>query len=310
MLGLMDSVLYDDKVTIPLSSQWIFPKFEVLSESFDKGASQNGKTAAQVSSNMGIAFDYYKKIFNRDSFDNKNGPINIVWYEDKGKYPFEETGVDVEGSLAAFNCENNKFMFADIINLSNEEKEGYKCAPGLGLDVVAHEFTHSVIYSEAQMIYKDQSGAIDEALSDLFGELVQYWHTKEKGWTCGEDVYTSNIRSLAKPSERDTRRGAAPDHFSQYDASKFNSVHNNSGIIGKAGYLLSEGGEHHGVKVEGVGMEKMGQILYHTITNYLVEKTDFSALRTYLIQSATELFGSNGEEVQAVTKAFEAVGVK
>lgn len=83
-----------------------------------------------------------------------------------------------------------------------------------------------------------------------------------------------------------------------------------SGVISKAGYLIAEGGLHYGVKVEGIGTDKLAKILYHTITHFWTGNNDFKTLRSNLIQSATELFGSNGKEVQAVTKAFDAVGVK
>ncbi len=41
-------------------------------------------------------------------------------------------------------------------------------------DVVAHELTHGVTQETANLEYKDQSGALNESFSDVFGYFVDY----------------------------------------------------------------------------------------------------------------------------------------
>ncbi len=55
------------------------------------------------------------------------------------------------------------------------------------LDVVAHELTHGVTEYESGLFYYYQSGAINESLSDVFGELVQQVHVTGSGtpWLIG-----------------------------------------------------------------------------------------------------------------------------
>ncbi|WP_214484797.1 M4 family metallopeptidase, partial [Bacillus sp. SM2101] len=78
----------------------------------------------------------------------------------------------------------------------------------------------------------------------------------------------------------------------------------------KAAYLISEGGTHSGTTVTGIGKDKLGQIYYRALTQYLTESSTFSQLRSSLIQSATDLYGDNGSEVAAISAAFDAVGVQ
>src|SRR5690606_4482356 len=86
-------------------------------------------------------------------------------------------------------------------------------------------------------------------------------------------------------------------------------VHINSSINNKAAYLVSEGGEHYGVVVEGVGREATEQIYYRALANYLTRNSDFSMMRQAAIQAATDLYGADSAAVQAVKQAYNAVGV-
>lgn len=48
----------------------------------------------------------------------------------------------------------------------------------VGLDVVGHEMTHGVTEHSAGLVYLNQSGALNEAISDYFGNAME---TADKG---------------------------------------------------------------------------------------------------------------------------------
>ncbi|MDC7286019.1 peptidase M4 family protein, partial [Bifidobacterium thermophilum] len=77
----------------------------------------------------------------------------------------------------------------------------------------------------------------------------------------------------------------------------------------KAAYLVSEGGEHYGVQVTGVGREATEQIYYRALSHYLTASSNFAMMRQAAIQAATDLYGSNSDAVKAVQQAYNAVGV-
>ncbi|MFZ0370534.1 MAG: M4 family metallopeptidase, partial [Halobacillus sp.] len=78
----------------------------------------------------------------------------------------------------------------------------------------------------------------------------------------------------------------------------------------KAAYLVSEGGTHYDVEVEGVGREATEQIYYRALTKYLTATSDFSMMRQAAIQSAVDLYGENSMEVSSVMQAYDAIGVE
>lgn len=175
------------------------------------------------------------------------------------------------------------------------------------LDVVAHELTHAVTEKTADLVYQNESGALNESMSDIFGAMID-----NEDWLMGEDVYTPGVdgdalRSLADPTEN-----GDPDHYSKrYTGTQDNGgVHINSGINNKAAYLLAEGGTHYGVTVSGIGRDAAAKIYYHALTHYLTPYSNFSAMRNAAIQSAADLFGAGSPEVEAVMDAYDAVGVK
>ena len=158
------------------------------------------------------------------------------------------------------------------------------------IDVVGHEMTHGVITREADLIYADEPGAVNEALADLFGTLIEFDANNGNGnWVIGEGLpgftLTTPLRSMANPHLIDgdgnsmfnksqpysaTNHGQ-PDHFSEYLSRDSGlceltndyftgCVHFNSGIFNKFAYLVSEGGRHYDVVVNGIGRVKLGRI--------------------------------------------------
>ncbi|PEA10419.1 peptidase M4 family protein [Bacillus cereus] len=274
-----------------LFSQWLgYTGEEVKS----KSPFFEDKAAVDAHVNAGKVYDYYKKTFNRNSFD------------DKGAKLISTVHVGESWNNAAWN--GIQMMYGD--------GDGKTFIPlSAGLDVIGHELTHAVTENTANLVYKDEPGALNESLSDIMGVMVE-----KKSWDLGADIYTPGkpgdaLRSLKDPASipNPLKPGEGyPDHYNKrYIGTKDNGgVHINSSINNKAAYLVSEGGTHYNVKVTGVGREATEKIYYRALTKYLTANSDFKMMRQAALQSAEDLYGKNSKAVQAVTKAYDAVGVK
>jgi thermolysin len=180
------------------------------------------------------------------------------------------------------------------------------------LDIVAHELTHGVTDYSSGLIYQGQSGALNEAFSDIMGAAVEFMFQPEKAdYLCAEDVFVpGGIRSMQNPTAF-----GDPDHMSILftGAADNGGVHINSGIANHAFYLAIEGGRHRlGATVQGVGAANRVQIervFYRAFTAFLVPNSSFVQAKAATIQAARELYGSNPAVEAAVTQAWNAVGV-
>ena len=115
-------------------------------------------------------------------------------------------------------------------------------------DVVAHEVSHGITQYSSNLIYQDEPGALNEAMSDIFGACVDYQEGArgDNTWFIGEDVYTPDTPGDALRYMMDPKRAGDydfyPTRYRGYD--DFGGVHWNSGIANLAFVLMVQGGEH------------------------------------------------------------------
>ena len=187
------------------------------------------------------------------------------------------------------------------------------------LDIVAHELAHAVTDFTSALLYMDESGALNEAFSDVIGVGTEYYAEAfyqdgagAPDYLLGEDVIEpGGIRSLSDP-----QRFGHPDHYSLrfLGTADNGGVHINSLIPGHAYYLAIEGGTNRvsGLSATGVGAanrEQIEQVFYRAFTVLMTREADFAAARAATIQSARDLYGAASATEQAVTQAWTAVGV-
>ena len=187
------------------------------------------------------------------------------------------------------------------------------------LDIVAHELAHAVTDFTSALLYQDESGALNEAFSDIIGTGVEHYAEQlyqdgagRTDYQIAEDVVEpGGIRSLSNP-----RQFGDPDHYSlRFLGMEDNGgVHTNSLIPGHAYYLAIEGGVNRvsGLSVTGVGPEnrdQIEQVFYRAFTVLMTRSADFAAARAATIQSARDIYGAGSLAEQAVTQAWTAVGV-
>ena len=115
---------------------------------------------------------------------------------------------------------------------------------------------------ESNLIYWGESGAINEALSDIFGEFVDLTNTggndgSSVRWLIGEDLPGGAIRSMSDPTIYWIPTGASARTGTR--ASEDNrGVHYNSGVANKLAFLLTDGGSFNGQTVTGQGISPGG----------------------------------------------------
>ncbi|EOQ04743.1 LPXTG-domain-containing protein cell wall anchor domain [Bacillus cereus VDM021] len=243
-------------------------------------------------------YDFYKNKYERNSFDNKGQKVASVVH-----------GWDSEDTNDPKNWEN-----AFSANINNSSMLVYGDPIVKAFDVAGHEFTHAVTSSESNLEYSGESGAINEALSDIMGTAIEkYINNGKFNWTMGEQT-GSVFRDMANPSSVPSSTGVPyPDDYSEFN--DFNGwdnggVHFNSSIINKVAYLIAKGGTHNGVTVKGIGEDKMFDIFYYANTDELNMTSGFSELRSACLRVAANKYGAKSTEAQAVQKAFDAAKIK
>ncbi|KQL33920.1 bacillolysin [Bacillus sp. FJAT-25509] len=239
----------------------------------------------------GLTFDYYKNVFGRNSYDTKGGAL--------------------KSSVHYGRNYNNAFWNGTQMVYGDGDGTTFIPLSG-GIDVVAHELTHAVTEKSSNLTYQNESGALNEAISDIFGTLIEFYNNKNPDYEIGEDIYTPKIAGDALRSMSDPTKYGDPDNYSKrYTGTSDNGgVHTNSGIINKAAYLIAKGGTAYGVTVTGIGNDKLAQIFYRANTVYLTASSTFSQARAACVKAASDLYGTSSAEVTTVNKAFDAVGIK
>ncbi|MPL63950.1 Bacillolysin [bioreactor metagenome] len=242
--------------------------------------------------------DYLKAKFNRNSIDNNHFAIKSY----------------VHYSRNYFNAfwDGSRMTYGD-----GSSTNGNK--PLTALDVCAHEIGHGMTTKTANLVYQKESGALNEAFSDILGNSVEFWaRPTQASWKLGED-FSYVIRDMANPNaygDPDTYGGTywVNPNCTPSSTNDYCGVHTNSGVLNFWYYLLVNGGSGTNDKgfaynVTGVGLDKAAQIAYRTLTTYLTSTSTYANARTYSLQAAADLYGAGSAEVTQTTNAWNAVGV-
>jgi len=182
-----------------------------------------------------------------------------------------------------------------------------------GLDVVGHELTHGVTQNTSALEYSAQSGALNEAVSDIMGAIIEHSAKPDpkKNWMLGEDLSLdgSAFRDMIHP-----KNGQQPASLSQYvnTTTDNGGVHTNSGIINNAMYLMTMGGTNDGTNIAvafGIGWDKVAKVWYATDAKYLTATSNFASAATATETAAKDL-GLTQNEQNIIQCAWIATGVQ
>ena len=268
----------------------------------------------------GYTYDYYFKRFGRRGLDDNNIRIRSL------ANPVRRTQADLSSYFTAFpDFFVNAFYFGGGVMVY-----GVGLPPGFtlggqswtytsgALDIVGHELSHGVTAFTSNLIYRNESGALNEAFSDIMGTSIEFFFQPpgsgdlKADYLIGEDVIKpGGLRSMENPSVF-----GDPDHYSRrfLGTADNGGVHRNSGIANHAFYLSIEGGTNRtsGLAVQGVGSsnrEQIEKVFYRAFTQLLPSNATFSVARAATIQAARDLYGVNSAAERALTQAWTAVGV-
>jgi Zn-dependent metalloprotease len=169
------------------------------------------------------------------------------------------------------------------------------------IDVIGHEFTHGMLFSEGLSYSYPQSSSLHEGLADIFGTICEYFIPNDGSfdWTNAEDSGTI------------TRDSANPliDDYGDFLAQNA-QAHGGGGVVTKAAYLIAEGGTHNNKSVTGIGYTKLANVFYNAINDgYIVSNMTFLQFADAAVHAAELEYGTGSQEVQTVKDAFSAVGV-
>lgn len=245
----------------------------------------------------GVTYDCYKEVFGRNSLDDK--------------------GMQLISSVHFGHRIENAFW------------NGFQMAYGDGdgqmflrftksLDVVAHELTHGVVQHSSNLVYRDESGALNESFADVMSAIVVQWSRKqdvnEADWLMGDELMGPALRGSAR-AFRVFDEGKAyenhpvlgtdrqPKHMKdKYNGTDDNGgVHVNSGIPNHAFYRVAKA-------LGGYSWQAAGQIWYETLLS-LRSTSDFNHCAETCLQVTRKKFGLGSNEERAVVEGWQAVGL-
>jgi hypothetical protein len=186
-------------------------------------------------------------------------------------------------------------------------------------DIVGHEFGHGVTDFSADLIYSNESGALNEATSDIFAAAIEAYKggTPADAWHIGEDCWLDDpdpndgIRAALRYMNDPAKAGDRDYYPDRYTGTQDGGgVHTNSGIANIFFVLLSDGGTHPrgktAINVDGIGIQNAADIWYLALTSYMNASTDFEGARVATLLAASDL---NSAWISSVEQAWDAVGV-
>lgn len=253
-------------------------------ESPELGEDYTNSGAVDAHWAAGKVYDYYKNHFDRNSLDGKDGFIySLVGVVNNGQ-PYNNAFWDGTKMVYGQGGGDYRTFSADT-------------------DVVGHEMTHGVVTHTANLVYAGQSGAMNEALADYFGNAIdleangQSMDDPDSG-LLGEDLCTT--LSPRECALRDLNDGATTSkNFIGVSYRGDNGgVHLNSTIFSGALWDMRQD----------LDPEFADQIVYRALSAYMTPLDGFTEGRAAVIAAATEL-GATKAQLKIVKRSFDAHGI-
>ncbi len=232
----------------------------------------------------------FDRVFGRDSFDGQGAPVSLTVH-----YGRNYDNAFWDGTQLVFGDGDGQ-IFERFTK---------------PVDVLGHEFAHAVTEHTAGLVYRDQAGALNESVSDVFGSCLKQWLLDESAaaadWLIGEGLFKPGVAARALRDMRapgtaydDPRLGRDPQvgHMDDFvrTTSDNGGVHVNSGIPNRAFAIAA-------TSIGGSSWDGAGQIWYAALTGGAVRPTtDFAGFAAATVAAA-------GDHADLVRDAWSQVGV-
>ena len=251
---------------------------------------------------LGATYDFFKDVLGRNSIDGKGSRlVATVHFGDRFNNAFWN------GKQMVFGDGDN-IIFRDFTR---------------SLDVIGHELAHGVTEFTAGLEYHNQSGALNESFSDVFGSLIKQFKLKQSAndadWLIGAEIIAPTIKPNAKALRSMKNPGSAyneprlggkdpqPKHMKDFvelpddDEGDFGGVHINSGIPNHAFFLVAK-------RLGGFAWQQAGLIWYQALLQLFPTAT-FQNCADITAQVAGAKFGTGSKQQDAVMEAWDKVGI-
>ncbi len=261
-------------------------------------AASGDATIDEAYDGLGATFDFYAQAYQRNSID--------------------DAGLPLDATVHFGEQYNNAFWNSTQMVFGDGDGQIFNRFT-ISLDIIGHELTHGVTEHEAQLQYFNQSGALNESISDVFGSLIKQFVRKQTAdqadWLIGEGLLTPKIhgaglRSMKDPGSayddpllgKDPQPKHMKDFLNTYEDN--GGVHTNSGIPNHAFYATA-------IAIGGFAWEKAGRIWYDALRDPRVKAdTAFQAFASVTFDVASKLYGASSKERLGVQAGWDAVGIK
>lgn len=244
-------------------------------------------------------YDYMQDNFNWDGLDGEGSELRSRVF-----------GAELNAVNATWNGRDS------IATFFSGDCDQY--GPLTTLLIVGHEFAHGFTEFTSGLIYQDESGALNEGISDILGKALEMtYDPEEKNWLIGAKILLTDnddhFRDMADPNAKNNPKLYAGE-FWEFGIRDNGGVHINSGVLNFWFHMLTEGKtdvNELGIAydVEAIGLEKAAAIIFTMNTAYLTETSTYTKAVTASIETVRDLYGDNSAEMVSVLEAWKAVGL-
>lgn len=248
--------------------------------------------------------------------------VALEWWHGMGLRSWDGRGTKLIGSVGSNRNQDfdeqgelipqlNAFGGRGLVMVGDapDPRTGYFL--GSSLEIVNHEIMHSVLEATTSYIYRGESGAIEESMADFFGKAI----------TAENDRYIGNVIAgdgRARTPQRNVVTPQIPRYSEFFQDPNNRGMHRNSGILNRANYLITHGGEMRGIITQGTGVSWLANfyLAFHrlvslsedtTLEEFAVKAHGFCVLTSLISQS----LGSEGilEKCRLLEMAYKEVEI-
>ena len=262
--------------------------------------------AVSAHANASAVAAFLRDVLKRNNIDNQGGAlvstVNCIVVRDN---PLGQK----QWLNAFWTPVKRQMVYGQVLHGSNLR------SLAVNLDVVGHEMFHGVTNDTSRLEYRNESGALNESYSDIFGILISNFDKPDIAkwdFQLGENLTANDkpLRDLSKPS-----LFGQPEHMSNFKVTTRDSggVHTNSGIHNFAAFKIITARDSQKRFV--FKPNELAAVFYIALTQQLTRQSGFSASRRGVTLAAQTLFRNNQPatlkaKIALIAKAFSDVGIK